>query len=277
MSTTLRQELRDMISGLHAHIQEDNRENIEIHRNRCQFSEISCMRLLLVFNQLALMSGNHMSEDENFMDCGQIRDCNDYVQIALKELSNYRKKAELFVEQTRDKIFPGDLHMSRVSHSSAEIFKQVLNQETNCTQQVEAEEKRHATALRKSLATCSETVCKLLVEALESSALETEIEKKKSIGKEAAENISRIIKEWLQWYLINEPKKASTPMIVLPQSIQLLTAADDDAAQFIKAFRKLMHINRQYHRLYGISSRIEACVTVVNVLNSLKARIILPT
>ena len=276
MSTTLRQELRDMISGLHAHLQEDNSENIEIHHNRCQMAEISVVRLLTTFVHQALLSENQIDQDSSFMDAGQVRDCNDYVSIAIKDLKNYKKKTEQALEDIRSRLFPGDLNMSKIDPSTSDVFKKILHQETSCTQQVEESENKHAATIRKSIGSCSDSLCKILVEALEKSAEENDLENKQKIGKEAAAQNDSIVKEWLDWYVRNEPKTSSTPSIILPHAALLLTSANDDVGQFIKSFRKLMHINRQYARLISLSSRVDACVTVVNLLNSLKARIILP-
>ena len=265
-----------MLSSLHSHLREDSHENVEIHRNRCHLAEISSIRLLLEFVHTAL-TGEVIQSDTSFMDSGQIRDTKDYVQLSIKDLENHQKKCEQILEQTREKLFPKDLSMSKIHPSSAEVLRKIMNEETKCTNQVGEEGDKHVKTLRMGIAKCSDLLCQILIEALEKSAKTESVDTKRQLGVDAANHSMNIVKDWLTWYVQYEPTKAQTPPIVLPHAALLLTSADDDMADFIKAFRKCMHVKRQYFRLSNVSSRIDGAATIVDLLSSLKARIVLPT
>ena len=257
----LRQELRDILSTLHAQIQADGSRGLNLHRSSAHVAEMSCIRALVALAARAL-TGAELAEDASFMGLGQLRDARDAASLTARDMKLQRDAAEQQLAALTAPLLPG--------------IDALLSDESRCTTAVDGYERRHAQQLAVGLTRCAGEISELLLAALSSAAPRgTCAAERVRIGQEALVRIEGVARAWLQWYLAVEPGRSSVPGIAVPQQVVARTLQDSAAASYVRQLRQCMHLRRQQARLIAILTRIAAASTIGELHAALTARIVL--
>jgi hypothetical protein len=266
-ATDLRQELRNALASLQTKIHADGSKALEAQRTQAHLAELSSMRSLLGLCLLAL-SGEIIREDGMFMSQGHIRDCQDTVALAARELGLMRQQAESAL------VNPSPA----VRHPSVQpALKAAVDAENKAVSDTEAAERRHSDMLQQGIETCCRELCDVLCHTLARAASTSSWEATQRMGAEAAEKSKRLVSSWLEWYSEVEPSKPRPGLVELPSQVTLLCLQDPVLGEYVRSLRECMHLRRQQARLVSVLRRLESAVQVGDACEVLRAKIVLPT
>lgn len=265
-TTELRQELRDALASLQTKIHADGSKALEAQRTQAHLAELSAMRSLLALCLLAL-SGEAVQDDGLFMSQGHIRDCQDTVSLAARELSIMRQHAENALANP----------LPAVKHPSVQpALKAAVDAENKAVSETEVAERQHSDMLQQGLKTCCRELCDLLCNTLARAATTSSWEATQRLGADAAENSKRIVSAWLEWYSKVEPSKPRPGLVALPSQVTLVCVQDPALGLYVRALRECMHLRRQQARLVSVLRRLESAAQVGDACEVLRAKIVLP-
>uniref|UniRef100_A0A6C0C0Y9 Uncharacterized protein n=1 Tax=viral metagenome TaxID=1070528 RepID=A0A6C0C0Y9_9ZZZZ len=266
MSLNLRQALRQSLSALHAQILTDGSQHMRMHRDRAHYAEISCVRILLS-TCLAALTGEVPPPDAAFMTPGSIKDSQDVVSCAARELHALR-------EEVDEEL----LHTDNLPRYSRAIIQVTLAEETAVTEDLEKIENRHADVLERTLSICSAEMCNVLCTSLlDAAPCHLTTEQREHIARSGAAQITSIAACWLAWYTKFEPEKRPPRPLDIPQEATIVCMQNKAVGKYVNALRRCMHLRRQQARIVSIMRRLAAASRVCDTCVFLRDKISYPS
>ena len=262
--TSLRQELQDILSSLHTKIQVQNGYGLPTKREQVYQAEVSAIRRLLAFCLKALL-GDSLTQDENYMGLGSIRDWQDSLSLNARELKLEREQVEAdFGTLTRPVLDP----------VSQNALTQLVVNENQTTHAIEKNEGEHCRLIQHSIGQCCKDMCGHLLKALEQARKGgTSTSERRDLAADATKKITDVVSQWLTWYAKAEPQIAAPPTIWLTPEVTMLSMQNVQAGKYIQALRQCMHLRRQQARLIALMQRIAAAVHVGDIVCALEENI----
>ena len=259
----VRQELREILSGLQAQIHADGARGLKLHRESACVAEISSIRNLLDLAYRALL-GRSLPPDSSFLTLGQLRDCKDAASTTARDMKLQRDAAEARLQEPVC-VVPADAAVN-----------ELIANECACLRAVDAHERQHAQMLVAALTTCAREIGDVVVEALCAAApKDVATSERRRIAAEAIKKVQTAATSWLSWYQKNESRQAPIPEVHVQASLMTLMLGDAALSTRVQHIRQCMHLRRQQSRLVAVLARLSAADAVGDVTSALRSRIVL--
>ena len=264
----LRQELRDKLAALQSLIRADGSQGIELHRAQTRLAELSAMRHLVLTSLWALKGDAGFSNGDGFLDVGSIRDCQDAVSIAGRELQIQKDEADAALKK-----FEG----ARFDNASMEFLQKISEAEDQATRTTEQNEADYCNQMQQGLAVCARDICEVLCASLLQAAPSgTSTAQRLSIANDASERISKAASSWLAWFRATEPQRPQPAHLTLPSATAHICMQVPGLGAYVQALRHHMRLRRQQARMLGIMRRISSAVQISDAGTVMRSRIVFP-